>query len=73
MRFEKRIQALEAGNLSPTARRENYPAGATSYPIFFQGANLNPDQRAQLDLIRQCVSKEELGGGRMIEAMQSLR
>ncbi len=36
------------------------------------GGGLNPDQKAQLELIRQCVAAEEPGGGRIIEAMQSL-
>jgi hypothetical protein len=36
------------------------------------GGDLSPTEAAQLDLIRQCVAAEEPGGGRMIEAMQSL-
>ena len=36
------------------------------------GADLNPVQAAQLDLIRESVAAKEPGGGRMTELIQSL-
>ena len=82
MRFEKRIQTLEAEMLSDPVIL-HFADGSTEsltgrrYFLLdlFSGAcggNLNPDQRAQLDLIRKCVAAEEPGGGRIIEAMHSL-
>ena len=82
MRFERRIQALEAGMLSDPVIL-HFADGSTRelsgrrYFLLdlFSGAcggDLNPDQRAQLDLIRKCVAADEPGGGRMVEAMQSL-
>lgn len=81
MRLEKRIQALEAETFSDPVIL-HFADGSTKQLIgrryflldlFFGacGGDLGPNQKAQLDLIRQCVAAEEPGGGRMIEAMQS--
>jgi hypothetical protein len=65
MRFEKRIQALEAKTLSdlvilPFADGSTESLTGRQYFLLdlFSGAdggNLNPKQAAQLDLIRKCV------------------
>ena len=82
MRFQKRIQALEAGMLSDPVIL-HFDDGSTEsltgrrYFLLdlFSGAcggDLNPNQTAQLDLIRRCIAAEEPGGGHLVEAMQSL-
>jgi hypothetical protein len=77
-RFEKRIQVLEAEMLSnPVVLR--FADGSTRelsgrryflVDLFARGSSAIEAQ--QLDLIRKCVSAEEPGGGRIIEAMQAL-
>lgn len=76
MRFEKRIEALEAGMLSDPVIL-HFADGSTrelSGRRYFLldlfsgtcGGDLNPGQRAQLELIRKCIFAEEPVGGRMI-------
>jgi hypothetical protein len=82
MRFEKRIQKLEAGMLSAPLIL-HFADGSTELLTgrrYFLldllsgacGGNLSPEQTAQLDLIRKCAFAEEPGGGRMVELLQSV-
>ena len=82
MRLEKRIQALESKMLSDPAIL-HFADGSTEsltgrryflLDLFSSacGGNLSREQAAQLDLIRTCVFAQKPGGGRMVEAMQSL-
>jgi hypothetical protein len=82
MRFEKRIQALEAKMFSDPVvlRFADGTARTLTGPRYFLldlfsgacGGNLSPEQAAQLDLIRRCDFAEEPGRGRMVEVIQSL-
>jgi hypothetical protein len=82
MRLEKRIQALESkmlsnpvilhfadGSMTTLSGRRYFLLDLFSGVC---GGHLNPDQRAQLDLIRRSVFAEEPGRGRMVEVIQSL-
>jgi len=82
MRFEKRIQALEAKMLSDPMIlhfADGSTESLTGRRYFLldllsgaYGGGLSPDQAAQLDLIRKCVRAQEPGGGRLVELMQSV-
>jgi hypothetical protein len=82
VRFEKRIETLEAKMLSAPVIL-HFADGSTRLltgrrhflvDLFARasGADLRPIEAEQLDLIRQCVAAEEPGGGHMIEAMHAL-
>jgi hypothetical protein len=82
MRIEKRIQTLESKMLSGQVilHFDDGTARTLIGPRYFLldlfvgacGGRLDPNQQAQLDLIRRCVSAKEPGGGRMVEAIQGL-
>lgn len=83
MRFEKRLETLEAKMLSAPVIL-HFADGTTRLltgrryflvDLFARAssADLSAIEAQQLDLIRQCVAAEEPGGGRMIEAMQALQ
>lgn len=82
MRLEKRIRTLEAKMLSDPVILY-FADGSTralSGRRYFLldlfsgvcGSDLSPDHEVQLDLIRRCTFAQEPGGGRIVEAMQSL-
>jgi len=82
MNFEKRLRALEARlitdpvilHFADGSKRELHGPGDFASRLFrgVFGADLSPAHSAQLDLIRQCVSSEEPGGGHMIELLKCL-
>jgi len=83
MRLEKRLRALEARLVSNPVlldfadgtTREIH--GRADYLLdLFAGAcghqNLSSKQSTDLELIRQCLSAREPGGGHMVEVIQCL-
>jgi hypothetical protein len=83
MRLEKRVRALEARligapvilHFADGSKRELLGSGDFLLHLFYSacgGADLNPGQVAQLNLICQSVSAKEPGGGRMCEVLQAV-
>jgi len=83
MRLEKRIRALEARLIADPVilqfanggMKEICGPGDFVLDLFraaLGGTDLNSQQAAQLDLIRESVTAEEPGGGHMVELLRAL-
>ena len=82
MKFEKRLRALEGKFLKDPVildfadgSSQEICRGGFLLDLFaaaLGGADLTPEQAADLGLIRQCVAAREQGGGRIIETLQAL-
>jgi len=81
MNLRRRLEALEKRLISeptllfmPGGRTASIP-GRSEYllKLLFvaaRGANISPEQAAQLDLIRRSIGAIESGGGRLIEVIR---